>query len=71
MIIVIDEYIDATNETRQRTIENVVDVQTTCNGPDASISFTQADGNMEQMDIGNDFTITRYTDAGVQLEPTT
>lgn len=71
MVIVIDEYVDATNETRQRTIENVVDVQTSCNGPEGSISFIQANGNIENMDIGDDFKVTRYTDNGVLLEPTT
>ena len=67
MIIVIDEYIDATNETRQRTIENVIDIQTTCNGPEGSISFTQTNGNKEEMDIGDDFTVTRFTDNGTPL----
>ncbi len=71
MIIVIDEYIETTNERIQTTIENVVDVRTSCNGPEGSISFIQANGNIENMDIGDDFKVTRYTDNGVLLEPTT
>ena len=70
MIVVIDEYIEATNETRQRTIENVVDVQTSRNGPEGSMYFMQENGSIEEMNIGDNFKVTRYTNAGVLLEPT-
>ncbi len=69
MVIVIDEYIDVTNETKQRTIENVVDIQTSCSGPDGAIYLIQSNGNIEEMDIGDNFNVTRYTNAGVLIEP--
>ncbi len=69
MIITIDEYVEAINETSQRTIEDVVDVLVTYSGPEASLHLIQSNGNIESMDITHDFEVTRYTNNGVLIEP--
>ena len=69
MIIVIKEYIETTNETIERTIENVVGVETTCNGPEAVVHFEQENGNTEHVDVSSNFEVIRFTDGGVKIDP--
>ena len=68
MIIVIDEYIDATGETIQRTIENVVDIESFAAGPDARINIILTDKSEEEIDVTSNFKVTRFTDTGVLID---
>lgn len=68
MIIEIKEYIEATNETIETTIENVVSVKTSCNGPEAVIHIEQVNGNVEHMNVSSDFQVVRLTDSGVIIK---